>query len=107
MLETERLILRKFTPADVDAVYEMRRDAEIMRFIREPQKNRRESENWLRLVSGLWESDRIGFCAVVEKASGQVIGWCGLWRLAENGETEVGYAIARQFWQKGFASEAA
>jgi ribosomal-protein-alanine N-acetyltransferase len=106
MLETERLILRRFAETDVDAVFALRGDAEMMRFIRAPQ-NRRESVNWLKLVSGLWETERIGFCAVIEKQSGALIGWCGLWRLQETGETEVGYAIAQKFWGRGLATEAA
>lgn len=106
MLETERLVLRRFTETDTDAVFALRSDPEMMRFIRAPQ-GRQESVNWLRLVSSLWRSDRIGFCAVVEKASGEIIGWCGLWRLKETGETEIGYAIARRFWRKNLATEAA
>ena len=106
MLETERLLLRRFTKRDVNAVFAMRSDAEMMRFIRAPQ-NRQESVNWLKLVSNLWETEKIGFCAVIENRSGALIGWCGLWRLNETGETEVGYAIAREFWGRGLATEAA
>jgi ribosomal-protein-alanine N-acetyltransferase len=106
MLETERLILRRFDEKDTDAVFALRGDAEMMRFIREPQK-RQESVNWLKLVSSLWETDKIGFCAVVEKTSERLIGWCGLWRLKETGETEIGYAIAGEFQGKGLATEAA
>jgi RimJ/RimL family protein N-acetyltransferase len=108
MFETERLILRRFTEtkADVNAIYAMRRDAEIMRYIREPQ-SKAESKNWLKLISSRWATERIGFCAVVEKSSNRLIGWCGLWRLTETGETEVGYAIAKEFWGRGYASEAA
>lgn len=106
MLETERLILRKFDDGDVDAVFAMRSDAEMMRFIREPQ-NRVETINWLKLISSHWDDAKIGFCAVIEKSSGEFLGWCGLWRLTETGETEVGYAIAKKFWGKGYAREAA
>jgi RimJ/RimL family protein N-acetyltransferase len=106
MLETERLILRKFEESDIDAIFEMRSDAEVMRFIREPQ-NRDETINWLKLVSSHWQDEKIGFCAVIEKSSGKVIGWCGLWRLKETGETEVGYAIDKEYWGKGLAVEAA
>lgn len=106
MLETERLILRRFTERDVDAVFALRGDAEMMRYIRSPQ-NRAETVNWLKLISSLWESDKIGFCAVIEKTFDRLIGWCGLWRLKETGETEVGYAIAREFWRCGYATEAA
>jgi RimJ/RimL family protein N-acetyltransferase len=106
MFETERLTLRKFDERDVDSVYKMRSDADMMRFIREPQ-NRQETINWLKLISSRWEDEKIGFCAVVEKSSARLIGWCGLWRLKETGETEVGYAIAKDFWGKGYATEAA
>lgn len=107
MLETERLILRPFAEKDTEAVFALRQDAEIMRYIREPQKTRAETESWIKLVSSRWESEKIGFCAVIEKASEDLIGWCGLWRLKETGEIEIGYAIDRKFQAKGYATEAA
>ncbi len=106
MLETDRLILRPLDKKDVDAIYSMRSDADIMRFIREPQ-NRRESTDWVELVSSRWADERIGFCAMLEKPSGVFVGWCGIWRLKETGELEIGYAVAKEFWGKGLAAEAA
>lgn len=107
MLETKRLILRPMSDADIEPIFAMRKDENVMRFIREPVKKREEAKKWIDLVSSLWADEKIGFCSLVEKENGQVIGWCGLWRLKETGEIEVGYAIAREFWGKGFASEAA
>lgn len=107
MPETERLILRPFTKDDTEAVYAMRSDAGIMRFIREPQKTLTETENWIRLVSSRWQDEKIGFCAVIEKSSGKLIGWCGLWRLKETGEIEIGYAISAEYQGLGLATEAA
>jgi ribosomal-protein-alanine N-acetyltransferase len=106
MFETKRLILRPLVEGDIDAIYSMRGDAEIMRFIREPQ-NLQESADWIELVSSRWQQEKIGFCAMIEKSSRQFAGWCGLWQLKETGETEVGYAVAKQFWGKGYAPEAA
>lgn len=106
MFETDRLILRRLEESDVDEIFAMRSDAEVMRFIRAPQ-NRVESVNWLNLVSSRWSSERIGFCAVIEKQSDKFVGWCGLWQLKETDELEIGYAIAKEFWGKGFATEAA
>lgn len=107
MLETERLILRPMNEKDIDAVYKMRRDDDIMRYIREPVKSRNEAENWISLISSRWAKDKIGFCSLIEKTSGKFAGWCGLWELKESGETEVGYAIMKNFWGKGYASESA
>ena len=106
MLETDRLILRPLDETDVNAIYAMRSDPEIMRFIREPQ-NRVESANWVELVSSRWHDEQIGFCAILEKSSKKFVGWCGIWRLEETGELEIGYAVAKQLWGKGLATEAA
>jgi ribosomal-protein-alanine N-acetyltransferase len=107
MLETERLLIRPFTDFDVPEVFAMRSDPEIMRYIRTPHKDLEETRKWVKMLSSRWEKDGIGFCALIEKETGQFIGWCGLWQLAENDEIEVGYAIAKSHWGRGLASEAA
>jgi ribosomal-protein-alanine N-acetyltransferase len=107
MLETNRLLLRPFTKNDIDAVFAMRSDRDVMRFIRPIQTNRSEAESWINLVSSRWQDERIGFCAVIEKSSNQFIGWCGLWRLKENNETEIGYALIKKFRGQNYAVEAA
>ena len=107
MMETERLFLRKLQDYDVDEIFKMRSDVEIMRYIREPQMNREESINWIKMISSKWDTESIGFCGLIEKSSKDFVGWCGLWRLVETGEIEVGYAIIKDFQGKGYATEAA
>lgn len=106
MLETNRLFLRRMTNADVEYVYAMRSDRDVMHFIREVETSRGATESWIDLISSRWEMERIGFCAVIEKSSKRFAGWCGLWRLKETGEIEVGYALLKEFWGRGFAVEA-
>ena len=106
MLETDRLILRPLREKDIEEIYAMRSDADVMRFIRQPQ-NRAESVNWVELVSSRWADEQIGFCAILEKPSKKFAGWCGIWRLKETNELEIGYAVAKQLWGKGLATEAA
>ncbi len=106
MLETERLIMRPLAESDVDDIFAMRSDAEIMRFIREPQV-RDESFDWIKLVSARWHKDKLGFCALIEKETEDFLGWCGIWRLRETGEIEIGYAIDKAHWGRGYATEAA
>lgn len=105
MFETERLFLPKLTEKDLDFVAAMRADADVMRFIRAPQKPE-EAMNWIKLVSSRWEGEKIGFCSVFLKSTNEFIGWCGLWQLKETGEIEVGYALVKDFWGKGYAVEA-
>lgn len=107
MFETERLILRKLKNSDTTAIFEMRKDPDIMRYISEPQTDLESSVNWIIKMSEKWDKERIGFSAVVVKETKEFIGWCGLWTLKETDEIEVGYAIAKKFWGKGYATEAA
>lgn len=107
MLETDRIILRPMKAEDAQPIFAMRSDPDVMRFIRAPITKRAEAENWVKLVSSRWTAEKIGFCALIEKQSENFLGWCGLWRLEETGETEVGYAIAKEFWRRGYAVEAA
>ena len=107
MLETKRLILRKLKESDIDDIFSMRKDPNIMRYIREPQTDIESSVKWIKMMADKWDSDKIGFFGVIEKETKKFIGWCGLWHLAETDEIEVGYAIAKEFWGKGYATEAA
>ncbi len=106
MFETKRLILRRFTEKDAEAIYALRSDAEFMRYIKSPE-TRQASLSWLRMVSRYWETENFGFWAVLAKDTGETIGWSGTWILQETWETEIGFAIARKFWGQGLATEAA
>ncbi len=107
MLESDRLIIRPFVEDDVDDVFEMRSDPDLMRFIRAPQIERHQAEDWLRLITSKWDKSGIGFCALIDKKSKHFVGWCGLWILKETNEIEIGYAIRRDLWGMGFATESA
>ena len=106
--ETDRLLLRQFTLADNDALLSIFDDAEVMRFGDGP----RPAEwvrGWLRDCLGSYERRGYGPWAVVEKASGHVIGYCGLFHYPDvNGrpEIEIGYRLAHACWGRGFATEA-
>ena len=108
ILETERLILRTWTYADAERLFEICSDAETMLHIgdRKPYETieiAREFLNW-----AIPYQLKNGFCrwAVVEKTSGEIVGSCGFARLATE-EVEFGYLFARESWGKGFATEAA
>lgn len=106
MFETERLAFRRFTDADLNAIFAMRSNAEFMRFIK-PIETRGETALWMRMVSRYWEIHNFGFWAIVFKETGAVVGWSGTWILSETKEPEIGFAVAPAFWGKGFGTEAA
>lgn len=107
MFETERLILRKLLITDLNEIFAMRKDPLVMRYIRGPQTDLDSSVKWIEMMTKKWDDEKIGFCGIVEKQTGNFIGWCGLWRLIGTEDIEVGYAIAKEHWGKGYATEAA
>lgn len=108
-LETERLILRNWTFADAEKLFEICGDAEVMKYVgtRQPYESMEQANEFLHWATN-YEREN-GFCrwAVLEKTSYEIIGSCGFARPHGTEEIELGYLFARKFWGKGFATEAA
>jgi ribosomal-protein-alanine N-acetyltransferase len=109
ILETDRLLLRTEEPGDEAVFCAMYRDPEVMRFLGRGVPDQTPEETRQRLDRLLGHHDRHGFglWVVVEKATGAVLGVCGLKYLDGGPEIEVGYHLARAAWGKGYATEAA
>lgn len=109
--ETERMILREWTPEDAEDFYRIYTDAETMRFQFVPENYSVEVERYYlgKHIENYYKTLGFGLWAVVLKKNNRLIGRCGLMRqLLEGGEEiEVSYLIEREFWNQGFASEAA
>jgi RimJ/RimL family protein N-acetyltransferase len=109
-LQTERLVLRRFTEADVDNLVELDADPDVMFFINGGRPTPREYIEQVLLPAWLSyyaRSPGLGFWAAEEKATGQFIGWFHL-RPAEGhppDEPELGYRLRRSAWGKGYATE--
>lgn len=107
-IESARLRLRGFSPEDLDALCQVFGDPEVMKYISGGKPRTREAtrEGLLNSIEG-WRERGFGLWAVVEKATGKTIGYCGLIFLEDTPEIEVAYGLARSAWGKGFAAEAA
>ena len=108
VLETERLLLREFVPGDADALAAVISDPETMRFYPEPF-DRAGVESWIERNQRRYRNDGYGLWAMVLKASGELIGDCGLARQTVDSadEIEIGYHVRRDLWGQGYAPEAA
>ncbi len=110
-LETDRLILREFTPSDADLLVELDGDPEVMHFITGGRITPREEieDEVLPAFLGYHErSDGYGFWAVIEKATGEFLGWFHFRPPREGGspgEPELGYRLRKQAWGRGYATE--
>jgi RimJ/RimL family protein N-acetyltransferase len=110
VLETERLMLRQFTPDDVENLVELDSDPQVMRYINGGRPTPREEIEGRELPAFLEyyaRSDGYGFWAAVEKATGEFIGWFHLRPRADGAadEPELGYRLRRSAWGKGYATE--
>jgi RimJ/RimL family protein N-acetyltransferase len=106
-LDTPRLRLRPFEPRDLDPIHRVYSDPEVMRWVGTgPVANRTTTERMLEGYSAHQRAHGFSFWAVVETATGRLIGDAGLHRTAA-GETELGYTLAKSAWGRGYATEAA
>jgi RimJ/RimL family protein N-acetyltransferase len=89
VLETSRLSLRELRPADAAELTALDTDPEVAKYIETPSR-----------------VDRPGCLAVVEKSTGDLLGWVEL-ADREHGVASLGYRLHRKAWGKGYATEAA
>jgi len=108
ILETERLYLRRLTHQDRDALCAIMQDDITMKAY-ERAFTDEEVDQWLERQLTRYEEDGFGLWAVVDKASEEVIGQCGLTMQPVGDErvVEIGYLFRRDRWHCGYATEAA
>ena len=105
-LETARLILRPPRLDDLDAWSEMMLDEPSARFIGGVMPR---ALCWRQLMTliGSWHALGFAMFSVIEKESGRWIGRLGPWQPEGWPGPEIGWAIARDCWGKGYAVEGA
>jgi [ribosomal protein S5]-alanine N-acetyltransferase len=108
ILETERLILREFLTQDTDALGLVLSDPDTMKYYPSPL-DRSGTEQWIERNLRRYVEDGVGLWAMVLKASGEMIGDCGIVRqfVEDDYLYEIGYHLRRDHWGQGLATEAA
>ena len=108
VLETERLFLREFNERDVDRWHEITSDSETLSFWPSPFSYE-QAEQWILRAIKSYSDLGFGRYAIVEKSSSTLIGDCGFLKaeILGNQENDLGYILDRQYWGKGYATEAA
>ena len=108
-LETPRLVLRRFTMADVDILVSLDADPDVMRYVTGGiATTREEIENeilpgWLAYYE---EFEGYGFWAALEKPSREFLGWFHFEpREGASDEAVLGYRLRKSAWGQGYATE--
>ena len=114
ILETPRSILRPFAAGDLDRMAELLANKDFMRFsttvspARTPM-TREQTQSFLDKVIG-WDREGLpSQFAMIVRSSETLVGYCGFFHHEVDGkmEIEIGYRLARDFWNRGLATEAA
>ena len=108
ILETPRLLLRKFTLNDAAALEAVLGDPVAMQWY-PTALNRDGVEGWIEGNLDRYQNDGHGLWAMVLKSSGELVGDCGcvLQEVEDRREVEIGYHVRRDLWGNGYATEAA
>jgi [ribosomal protein S5]-alanine N-acetyltransferase len=118
-LETPRLILRQFTEDDVDNLFALDSDPDVMHYINGgfPSSYDAIANTFLPDILSYYEEyDNLGFWAIIEQASQEFIGWivlrpesrfrlAKLLNVAESNALELGYRLRKISWGQGYATE--
>ena len=106
ILETERLLIRKWTEADREPFHAICADSNVMRFIGDGSVwSRQRSDAFIDRNSQLLEEH--GFCqwAIELQDTGHLAGFCGF--VPRDCGVEMGWRLAAQFHGQGVGTEAA
>ena len=106
MIETQRLLLRRFTDDDRETVARWNADPLFTRHLSGPQ-SREQSDATFDRWQRHWDERGFGLLAVTWKETGELVGRTGpqyhrMW----SADPEVGWALDPAWWGRGLATEA-
>ena len=111
LLETGRLRLRRFVPADVDLLVELDADPEVMRYITYGKPTPRSAyvETYMPRWIAIYQArPGLGYFAAELRDTGEFLGWFHLRDdRIEPQYVELGYRLKRSAWGQGYATEGA
>lgn len=105
-LYTERLVLRMPTKADLDQIFALGNNPEVMRYI-SFGRTQSYAEARTDLRRRIRQSKNgLGYWVTEERQTGIFIGWMALKPLDKTNDIELGYRFMKEHWNQGYATEA-
>ena len=108
ILKTPRLILRPFAEEDLDRLAELMANRDFMRFSL-GVFDREKTREFLEKILAWNRNEQPSLFAVIDRAGGNLIGYCGFYHQIIDGtnEIEIGYRLDPDYWNQGLITEAA
>lgn len=107
VFESDRLLCRHLLLEDLPALYEVYSDPLAMRWVGDGLPiTEAQCEEWYEVTQSNYSKYGYGMCALVERSTGKVVGFCGLVHPSGLAEAEIKYALLQSHWGQGLASEA-
>lgn len=108
MINTPRLLLRKFEPSDRGSVIELLKNSDFMAYSPSGAMAHEQAESRFQELLLAYETYGIGKLALIEKSTAEIIGYCGIehFLFQGNAVVELGYRIRLQSRGNGYAFEA-
>ncbi len=108
VLETTDLVLRPVRMSDAKDIFRYASDPDVARYVMwEPHKSISDTRAYIRYVRSMYRRGLPSSWAVVHRASGHVIGSIGFVGYSPvHHAAEVGYSFSREYWNRGFATQA-
>ena len=109
MIETPSLLLRPFDQSDLDLIYRIYSDDEILRYTPFDPMDREQAERHLNQVMADWQCNpRLSYeLAVCLKKSGETIGRAHILIDPETETGMIGMLLIQDFWGNQYATEIA
>lgn len=107
ILETERLLLREFSPEDGFHFYHLNNDPEVIKYTGNNAFETLEEANDFIINYPDYRRYGFGRWAVILKETDEFLGWCGLKFENEKDEIDLGFRFYKKHWGKGYATESA
>jgi RimJ/RimL family protein N-acetyltransferase len=108
VVETAHIRLRPFSAADIDGLFLITNQENILLYFPNPDPwTREKTGRFIEEQLSHWEQHGFGWWGVERLDTPGLIGWNGLQYLPDTNEIEVGYLISKDYWGRGWTTEGA
>jgi ribosomal-protein-alanine N-acetyltransferase len=105
IFETERLMVRRYTDGDLDRFFQLNGNEDVMRYIRPAQSLEQSKEFLQRIISDYESWPGMGRWAMYKKDELRFIGSFAIIPIENSEKLQLGYALVKNDWGRGYATE--